>query len=64
MKNKEYIVLEYEDKKKYDGEMYKIYTKEKSELKYKMKLNRGDYEKFMLDIKIGNIKLYTSLISR
>ena len=44
--------------------MYKIYTKEKSELKYKMKLNRGDYEKFMLDIKIGNIKLYTSLISR
>ena len=64
MKNKEYIVLEYEDKKRYNGEMYNIYTREKAALKYKMKLNREDYENFILDIKIGNIKLYTSLISR
>tara|TARA_R100001244_G_scaffold112807_1_gene83508 strand:- start:132 stop:326 length:195 start_codon:yes stop_codon:yes gene_type:complete len=62
MKNKEYVVLEYEDKKRYNGEMYKIYTREKAALKYKMKLNREDYEKFILDIEIGNIKLYTSLV--
>ena len=61
MKNK-YIVLEYKDKKKYSGEMYNIYTREKAALKYKMKLNREEYEKFILDIEIGNIKLYTSLV--
>ena len=63
MKNNKYIVLEYEDKSKYKGEMYNIYTQEKAALKYKMKLNREEYEEFILDIKINNIKLYTSLIS-
>ena len=64
MKDKEYVVLEYEDKKKYDVEMYNIYTKDKMGLKYKYKLNREDYENFILDKKVNSIKLYTSLISR
>jgi len=63
MKNK-YIVLEYEDKSKYDKEMYNIYTKDKMGLKYRYKLNREDYENFILDKKVNSIKLYTSLISR
>ena len=64
MKDKEYVVLEYEDKKKYDVEMYNIYTKDKMGLKYRYKLNREDYENFILDKKVNSIKLYTSLISR
>jgi hypothetical protein len=64
MKNDKYIVLEYEDKSKYDKEMYNIYTKDKMGLKYRYKLNREDYENFILDKKVNSIKLYTSLISR
>ena len=64
MKDTEYVVLEYEDKSRYDGDMYNIYTRERGVLKYSMKLNREEYENFILDINVGNIKLYTSLISR
>jgi len=64
MKNDKYIVLEYEDKSKYDKEMYNIYTKDKRGLKYRYKLNREDYENFILNKEVNSIKLYTSLISR
>jgi|TARA_R100001594_G_scaffold92483_2_gene126801 hypothetical protein len=60
---KKYVVLEYEDKEKYDKEMYNIYIHEKQTLKYEMKLNREEYQEFILDVKIKNIKLYTSLLS-
>ena len=62
MKNNKYVVLEYEDKKKYNGEMYNIYKRDKKGLIYELKLNKEEYEKFILDIEIGNIKLYTSLV--
>tara|TARA_R100001594_G_scaffold50196_2_gene83310 strand:- start:2925 stop:3116 length:192 start_codon:yes stop_codon:yes gene_type:complete len=60
---KKYVVLEYMDKEKYDKEMYNIYIHEKQTLKYTMKLNREEYQEFILDVKLKNIKLYTSLLS-
>ena len=64
MKNKEYVILEFKDKKKYDGKMYSIYTKDKSGLQYEYKLNRGEDENFIIDKKVNSIKLYTSVIPR
>lgn len=64
MKNKEYIVLEHEDKDKYSGEMYNIYIRDKNGFKYEQKLNRKEYADFILNEKVKNIKLYTQLISR
>ena len=56
-----YTILEHQNKEAYDVDMYRIYIRDKKSLRYMYKLNREEYIEFLLDKKISEVELFTSI---
>ena len=62
MKKERYLVLEYQDRSKYEVDMYKILQGNGKDYRYLYTLNTEEYREFILDKNIGDISLYTSIL--